>query len=930
MVKANEMRLAAATGGRRKGNERGQSLILAIIVMFLLAFLAVVFVVLVARNQGRAGRSRDVLAAQYLAEAGINYADRMLTTSEKGADWRPDPDSLGFDPSGAALPNLANIAKNHPDFKWLRPYSPVEETVEGVDGAKGPTGGFTSFTMGQGRYLLRVSYNPEPSDPMSKFIRVESVGRIGVVDEQDPTTWGGGESLRRELTAYKPIGVTDYLRFVTNREKRSADISLGASGFAVRFGSENEWGEPRGGPIRVNGNLVWQGKLVDIILRGRTYKSDPNGASTAELPLDQVEVAGEIKHEETKDAQGAVQPIPVNVREIIDGGASVSYPVFPSDYQGMKFTTASGFYRDGSDDTDAERHARGIKRLNPPLIDGKTSNNVPRYVTLTRDSGVWIYNSDQGRWVNSGRYGWGRGVYIDNRDDRQPESETIFGGYTPRGDWMKPNNNMSSYWQGPYYVPPGVIIVLHAYDTDGDGQADITITRTDQKTRLRDPEYGRKAVWYDAAGNPMYNKGSTMTIPYPEGVQEFTYVDGGTEKRISIERNGVIYAEGNIRIRGMLAPGKQLTVVSGGIIYIEGSILKYRDPGNPNVKEGDPTCAIALLAKDHVCVNTTQFVSLLTSLGPASIGSDSGTGEPPYHLIVTPEPAASFLSEFSFGPPTGAWQPGDTAAVFVRHAGHYGPSYINMWLNRSGAGAAAGLCEIGVPALLGPYVYGCGDPRFPGADEGTGISSLFEHRIWELTDRFTGGNLRTAIGVPNQFEIALDQSSYTRNNYLLSEFTVQPLDIRIEAIIYAQERSFFVIPGNWFNMNSTDVPGNPNGRPRGTDARWPFFGQCLDTRITIDGAVTENLPASSSDANEWYSKWGRIPKHYGSTDVPTAHYNPIYDDGLSFVYDDTLGWPVVVTGGSAKPIRVDKYGRALPITPCLPVCESLYYYGEPT
>lgn len=889
--------------GNRHSNERGQSLVLAIIVMFLLVFIGVVFVLLVARNQGRAGGARDRLAAQYLAEAGINYADTMLRTSEKGADWRPAPDNIGFDRLGVVPnANLADIAANHPDFKWLRPYAPVETAVPGVADAMGPTGGFTSFTMGEGRYLLRVTYNPDADDPMSKYIKIEAIGRIGVVDEKDPTTWEGLKRLRRELTAYKPIGLTDYLRFETNKEKRSADIPLGAPGFKVEYGGQ-KGGETRGAPIRVNGNLAWYGDEITLFLRGKTY---PGGI----IPIDQVEVAGEIKHQSD-------DPISVKIYEYMDGTTlNGPFDALPSrDPAG--FTTANGFYRDGSGETDADQYARGIKRLEPPIIDSSdTPNKVPRYITLTRDSGVWI-DGPNGH-VNSGRFGWGRGVYIDNRDDLQPESETLFGGYTPRADWMKPNNDMASYWQGPYYVPPGVVIILNPYDTDGDGQADITLTRTDIKSRFRDPLYGKKAVWFDAVGNPMNSVGSTITIPYPQGQQDITYYDGNASQTITLDRNGVIFAEGNVRVRGMLAPGKQLTVVSGGIIYVEGNLLKYRDRNTSNAAP-DPTSAIALLAKEYVCVNTTQFVSLLTATGPASIGSDSGTGEPPYHLVISPEPNRTFYSTFSFGPPTGLWQPGDTPALFVRHAGQYGPSYINMWLNR-------GLLDIGVPNPLGIplHVYGCGDPLY--CQPGTGLSSLFEHKIWPLDGALlNGASLHTVPGMPNYFEMLLDQSSYTRNNYLLSAFAVQPLDIRIEAIIYAQNRSFFVIPGNWFNMNPTDVPGNSD-RPRGVDEMWPFFGQPLDTKITIDGAVTENLPASTSETGEWYSKWGNIPARYGSSSTPTAHPG----EGLTFIYDETLGWPVYDKAGKKTPVREDEYGRPLPITPCLPVCESLYYYGEPT
>lgn len=883
----------------RLGSIGGQSLLLAVIVMFLLVFIAAVFVAVVVRNQARAGRSKEMLQAQYLCEAGIQYADKMLRTSELGADWRPVPDNLGFiwDPQTKTLtpsPDLANLAKNHPDFKWLRPYAPKETAVGSVPNAMGPTGGYTSFTMGEGRFLLRVSYNPDPNDPESKYIKIESIGRIGVVDPNDPTTWDTNVKLRRELTAYKPIGVTDYLRFITNKEKRSADFALGAPGFDVKYGSDI--GEVHGAPIRVNGNVVFYGDHINIYLRGNSYQ---NGV----LPIDRIEVAGDIKLATDSDGNPAV----VTVNRVIGGNVS-QLNILPS--SDSSFTTGEGFVRDGSDYTDVNRYARSIKRIEAPLIDSSnTPTKVPRYLSLTRDSGAWVQRSD-GRWVNSGRYGWGRGVYIDNRGDLQPESETLFGGYTPPADWMKPNNKMREWWKGPYYIPPGVVIILNPYDTDGDGKPDITITRTDTTSGGRS-----RAVWRNAIGEPMYDKGSTITIPYPCEDETLNLSDWGAPQQngqdIKFNRNGVIYAEGNVRIRGMLAPGKKLTVVSGGIIYIEGNLLKYRDPQG-NV---DDTSAIALLAKNYVCVNTTQFTSLLTSVGATSFGSDSGTGDPPYHLIITPEPGTSFLASFSFGPDTGSNSV--TPMLFIREAGQYGPSYINMWLNRT-------LLDLwgNVPGMPPPYVYGVGDPRYQLQpwEEGSGVlPGVFHQVVWPLSGGFTKGALNFDVGIPNIFEIALDQSSYTRNNYLLGAFTIQPMDIRIEAVIYAQERSFYVLPGNWFNQNPEDYVGA--ARPKGTDPRWPYFGQPLDIKITIDGAITENFPAPPSDVNEWYSKWSNIPAEYGSSGLPTAHPH----DGLTFMYDPKVGWPV---RGNGTPIRTDAYGRALPITPCLPVCESLVYYGE--
>src|SRR5262245_2790725 len=85
----------------------GQSLIVAVIVMFVLLFIGGIFVGLVARNLLNSGRARDTVEAAQFAEAGIQYADTQLRTSAEGADWRP-----------AVVP-AANIDPNDPDRAWL-------------------------------------------------------------------------------------------------------------------------------------------------------------------------------------------------------------------------------------------------------------------------------------------------------------------------------------------------------------------------------------------------------------------------------------------------------------------------------------------------------------------------------------------------------------------------------------------------------------------------------------------------------------------------------------------------------------------------------------------------------------------------------------------------------------------------------------------
>ena len=108
--------------------------------------------------------------------------------------------------------------------------------------------------------LFELRMIPSRGDPMSKYIKIESIGRMGTVDENDPTTMGTqSERLRSEKVAYKSIGITDYARFVTNKDRRSDEFSLGTAGFTTNFG-EYDVNGTKGAPIRVNGDLLWHGK----------------------------------------------------------------------------------------------------------------------------------------------------------------------------------------------------------------------------------------------------------------------------------------------------------------------------------------------------------------------------------------------------------------------------------------------------------------------------------------------------------------------------------------------------------------------------------------------------------------------------------------------------------------------------------------------
>jgi len=887
-------------------NQRGQSLLLALLVMFLLVFVAGLFVALIARNVGRAHRSGEVLSTDYLAEAGIRYANDQFTYGEDGADWRPAPSypDVLTAPVDPDLPDPSD-----PDYSWLMQ-------------------GFSRYNYGKGRFLIRATYDPRPDDPISKFIKVESIGRIGEVDPNDPTTFHLNQPMRarREKVLYKAIAITDYVRFVTNKDRRPGEISLGTPAFITQQGTPDfvtsfgehadansdgtvDEHEGQGGPIRVNGDLLWHGENHIWL--------DP-------LRGEGVEVAGDIRH----SVYPPTSPVPddatvVTVVEVNGFGAE---PSSSPDFSTIPLPRPDGSvlevgsYRDGRPVPDRPPYygPRSVFRIEPPLLDARgPASRLGRYREITRNSGEWRLADDplepdnpaRQWWYNTGYYGWGEGLYINNQHDVQEETPV----YTLRGDWTNPG--ASEYWRGPYYTPPAVSIILTPYDLDSNDGPDMILTHSGAPGA---PKFN----WYDENGNVLSATGEQILMSYP--------------------KNGVIFAEGNIRIKGMLPPDVQLTVVSGATIYVEGNILKYRT-GNPKV-DPSPRSAIALLATDNICVNTTQFFGPVRGVFvPGSEGSEAA------HFEVGPGSEGIFWFDFAFGDYLAKY--GETpVSLYVRHASDRdvaGDAYMNMLVNFPSPNPGS--------EWTGVYDFGAlgvgGGPPSSYAYPVNWKDPLWQHQVFGLwpnpSEDMGDYDFNPAPGVFNrigfQFDEALADPTITKVNYLLSRAAIQPCDITIEALMYAQNGSFFIIPGEWFNpdTNDTNAASRPDYIPPEAWA-WPLYGQPLDVQIVIRGAVSENLPASVADARAWMDKWGWIPPVHGSSilavDDTTLYRDPMDPSdpggrqrGLTFVYDSRLSCPRVdPTDSTSPPIRMDAYERLLPITPKLPVSPQMLYFGEPT
>lgn len=952
----------------RRGFHRGQSLVLALGVMFLMIFLGSLFVSMIARNLTRVERTGDVTQARFLAEAGLRYADQQISLSDDAADWRPKPQFMA--PASAAE---ESIRQRHPDYVWLSDGGTYEHP-------------WTSFDTGDGRFLLRVTYEPtfrrglptsqvpDEYDTISGYLHVEAVGRSGRVDQDDPTTlltpnnpnWRPGQVLGPfvYLQAYKPIGLTDQLWWVTNRTHTRGPAELGVPPFEDGNGKWVRYTNKLMGGLRSNVDLNWLGD-TQIFLR-------PHEGDT-------VTVAGLVNHV----AVGNNAPARVEVRMFDNTGSNL---LMPAVFEGPSETTAFNplvnndtgrvHYADNYWFTDPlVNQGRAIRYLEPPQIDSVdpgTSEN--RYRRMTRDSGPWrrvTINNDQ-QTVNLGWYGFGQGIYVDNFTDLQYESDrdTVVDEWLRRGTGDVANTG----WVGGFYTPSvresGTVHPVLEMELRPDG---ILMTRADRDTRGRNfgDDKFKTRIFYapDPKTGVLEAHGPSYLFPYPQ--------------------NGVIFTEGSVRIKGMIGREKgpndpagaasilpvQLTVVSGGSIYVEGNLIKAH-----------PASQLALLAQDNVCLNPTQF---LTVTPGEDVTVESDILDPTtrdYHFSV-PQNKDIELSFQWAGPPLQKNTEGNGVLLHLQHSGGFedqsSRTDLALYINGTEESNRYDFAAFPPPYPSTGTSSGAGQPYsfffFPpgqnanwwqsNAQSSSGGTVNYERKsFWIPADL-----LNTEMGAVNTFRLHVDPTPGGQP-YWLSRAAITPyvkgqpapFPVRVQALMYAQNGSWFVIPTPWFNENTQDLRDKfalgdaaanrasatraPNTFPADTED-FPFFHEPLNMQVLVEGAITENMPASGVERTRWIQRLWMDPAASAQEGYQVPAW---FQPDLQYRYDDSYRLWVrfrnLVTGNEGYAFagppqdtppgipHLDQVRQAalqngqnvvaLPLSPRLPT-GALFYSGNP-
>jgi len=1075
----------------------GQTLIIAIIILGILLILGFAFASIISRNITESGRAARRTVAGDLSRAGVEYAHNQLLHGALGADWHPSatlPQIDGFgntkDPDALYL---------RPGTGFMVVPNPARPTVQILDrGGPDYMGPYSRVNFDKGRALMRVRWAPSSFGAFAAPVRgglrtpglaknyliIESVGRPGnPVDTSgkvDPTKQfaqavqvsgfvdqatlqAGIGNLRaqdaqitdsRRLIAFASIGIIETARFITNKHNVSRKAEIGfpstvtgspnwsdqtnagvsyegvdvqvqqgwggnPSGLANVPGSTTAWSNvPGGGSLWSNAGLIIHG-VHSVVLNqalGEVW------ASTGQIePANQASGIGfqAFRYNPTADQwQSALS--------VINGNQMSS--------NNPQFSTGNGLLRDGVQESDSQGYPRSLSVKAPPsIVTADPQGGQNRYLVLTRQSGA-INAVGQ----NRGRFGYGRGVYVDSAERGNVSSEDlreIEGAVKSLpNDWLNPNNATSQGWQGPYYVPVASYVHLlpDGFEIIRDSRSRLRFWRNPNNGGNLSQSACRYFVRKHAVDGKMYIINSIDFNVFAVGADPSgTLTDDQFRAHpLAQEFNGVLMFEGDVRTRGVIPTDCQLSLVSMGSIYIEGSITKGvvgRASGSGNVQllNRPSRSMLMLMAQDYVTVNTTQFFAPAPGQTVRAKNADNIPDTPnPIELDLAEAPEITLNAQFLLNPvnnnpsswttyaeqyqlPTGLPISGpiNSSLLISSSADDNGPSFVSMdVITRTYADAAPNTVSYLFPTTLGfattptattlffnaagtlfpPAnnipVYGLGDPNinsYPKFETvampifNTGASGN-----WNAYSPVTRKLVANAGNAEGAYALSVQDPTYFRvrlntvgtgapKNFLAARTAIAPFDVRIEAAMFAEEGSFFVIPGNWFNTNSDDTRdrfearivalggnlttinyggGNPLAQAQlerfeqfGNTGEVPFFGEPLDVRVSIVGAVSENMPAPMSQQTEWLQKWGWIPRRLGGSGlmIPAIHRVPgttLFTTGavapnLTITYD-----PALATGSAssseADPIRVDEDGWLLPPMPRLPVSPTLAYFGD--
>lgn len=711
---------------------------------------------------------------------------------------------------------------------------------------------------------------------------------------------------------------------------------------------------------------------------------------------------------------------PVNSPQLVAGNGLNS--------NNANFSTLGGVIKDGRLLSDLPGFNRMTAVKAAPSVsatDPQTGDN--RYRELSQRTGALGTNGHL-----AGEFGHGEGVYVDSPERGNRSLADQRKGLDPLkslpNDWLNPNNASSQGWQGQYYIPnaPYVRLLPDGFEIIRDSRSS---SATWKDVNGVDTAQTLCRYWIRTIGNQNYIVNSIANPAFDPLTGNFA-----TNGQLF---NGVLLFEGDVRVRGVIPTDQQLTLVSMGSIYIEGSITKgIFDPWTNTVLTRPSTSLCALLAKDFVTINPTMFFGPEVGESPKPKTTNPLPNTPnPIELDGTSSPELLMTSEMllnpvgnnpanwttfaeQYVPSGGLGEPGalDSNILVSVSADDNGPGFLGMdIISGTFRDATPTATRYLYPrAYLGvlnndasPYFGGAGNiPSYGLGDPALNAYPKFQTWAMPLVNLQTPGGVApynsagsrklemNPAAIEGLYDLSVQDPTFFRmflnpvggqptKNVLIARTAITPFDVRIEAVMYAENGSFFVIPGQWFNTNPEDTRANfeQNYTPSdttddlntaaldydpgqtvtvagvtssrrllaqqrrvenfGASAEVPFYGEPLACRITMVGSISENMTAPMAMQTEWLKKWGWMPRRIGGTGriLPAQHVPTGYSvatnlavPNLNLIYDPVLATAAVPVSDAAnavlQSVRRDNQGRILPPAPRLPVSPTLAYFGD--
>jgi hypothetical protein len=165
------------------------------------------------------------------------------------------------------------------------------------------------------------------------------------------------------------------------------------------------------------------------------------------------------------------------------------------------------------------------------------------------------------------------------------------------------------------------------------------------------------------------------------------------------------------------------------------------------------------------------------------------------------------------------------------------------------------------------------------------------------------------------------------NNGGTYDFPRGAVHAKINALMYAQRGSWFVIPGQYFDPQATTDDLDGNGTISGLESLYAARFRRYNYEITVRGAIVEDHTAPIGAVQTWTNRWA-YPVYQGTAANPTLTWGTLryqFDDRLRVNRDQALTTLTGSTRSSGSILTTPE--SMLPKLPCLPSSPTLIYTG---